>query len=464
MFEELSAEEQLEITDSSTPVTIPITVHDVKTCPITFYERFPALSTLLVRKVQASARFQVQEESPLVTSAKRILSRAFPVLDKGRYGFNWPAVHDYFICRKAHNLSVLPELRHLESLVDHHYIFRYSMYFRDPEHLTLFTLPILRKLMGDIQRAASVAQQSPSTATSDSSSTPPAAVSTLSLYSSHDITLYGLLHVLGAEQAVRNWEVIQSEWRRVSADRHLNPDPSDGSQREITVSSDSSCQMAPLYWPYYGSNLVFEALVDSSVADNASTASLGVASELDDTRVQVFLDMKPLRLNLAYIDQLIAEHDAGGDDTERISSRKQAASLMDTRYAAKKYCFIRAGPSRQVCLTVRFEDRVGVSKLTCLFPSTAPFRTGSATVEGGVLIAGAISLADCVASALSRSSSACTCGAAGRATLWTSEWSAEERAVPSVTLCLGVVSEHGRSHTYAVMVRVLCPFAREAGW
>lgn len=47
---EISPEDRSQATDASSE-TVLVTVRDVKTCPLTFYERFPALSTKLVRKV-----------------------------------------------------------------------------------------------------------------------------------------------------------------------------------------------------------------------------------------------------------------------------------------------------------------------------------------------------------------------------------------------------------------------------
>lgn len=41
---------------------------------------------------------------------------------------------------------------------------------------------------------------------------------------------------------------------------------------------------------------------------------------LDETRVNVYLDMQPLRLNLKFIDHLVKEHDSTDDEKSHFSS------------------------------------------------------------------------------------------------------------------------------------------------
>jgi hypothetical protein len=61
--------------------------------------------------------------------------------------------------------------------------------------------------------------------------------------------LYGLLHVLGAEQARSNWALIEQDWRRVNNDPRLSAADSHHRVNPVALGDYSP---SPLYWPYYG--------------------------------------------------------------------------------------------------------------------------------------------------------------------------------------------------------------------
>ncbi len=214
------------------------------------------------------------------------------------------------------------------------------MLCRHPEHLAMFTLPILQEMLVTM-RSKSAGLSEPSgedLSCSSMAESPPdgaqdlAISSTLSVFSCHDITLYGLLHALGAQHVVENWDLMTDEGAAAPRD---------------------------LFWPYYGeigsfwchslvtgvagSNLMFE-LIHPTVRNSSNCSG-------SEVLVRVFLDLKPLRFNLQYIDTLLEQHaddqwDVEGLETPRKTQYTNEFTIIDLavlveKMSAVEYSFFR---------------------------------------------------------------------------------------------------------------------------
>jgi hypothetical protein len=133
---------------------------------------------------------------------------------------------------------------------------------RDARHLALSALPLLREIAQHIN-ASFPAPATPATPASPASPKP-LSEDRLSLFSGHDITLFPLLHALGAELAVKQNR-----------------------------------------WPTYGSSVTLEVL-DS---DYRSSRDRGEHGDLDAIRLRASWDLQPIVLNLRHFDALLRAED-----------------------------------------------------------------------------------------------------------------------------------------------------------
>lgn len=127
-----------------------------------------------------------------------------------------------------------------------------SLFISDPEHFAFFITPLLKDIIKKIEKV----HYSLSPASSSQTS--------LSLYSCHDINLYGLLTLFGVSRVV---------------DPALN---------ELTIDNYDSV------WPYYGSSLCMEISTDET--DRKTGRS--------ETYITLYWDEKPVEVNLSRIERL----------------------------------------------------------------------------------------------------------------------------------------------------------------
>lgn len=249
---------------------IPVVVRDFNICSLIFYDK--TFAARLVKKVQSSPDFIRLENMDGISEIKDLLARFIPALIT-KNGFNWPLAFDYFTTRSAHNLPMIPEIEQLSQTVKSHFISRYTLYNRDAEHLALSTLPLLQDILYQVSNSLK-RKEDPASHDTDH----------ISIFSGHDITIIPLLHVLGAEV------VVNKDLDRVATDR------------------------SELAWPYFGSTVTLEVIPPDNSSDDSGIHN-GYDSNMENTRVKIFWDFRPIKINLQHFNEVIA----GRDSTEKRS-------------------------------------------------------------------------------------------------------------------------------------------------
>jgi hypothetical protein len=85
-------------------------------------------------------------------------------------------------------------------------------------------------------------------------------------------------------------------------------------ERRISASSNVTAISREIGWSTPSAHYPHHHLLDLDDKTDGDWVAL------DNTRVNVFLDMHPLRLNLKFIDCLVREHDSAGGDKSHLST------------------------------------------------------------------------------------------------------------------------------------------------
>jgi len=171
---------------AATTTATQVVVRPIKSCAMSFYEGRPHVAEKMGARVRSTQAFVQLEAKKEITEATRLLGSILPQLLKGRYGFDWLAIFDYYLCRRAHSLSTHDEIAGLESLVQQHVVNRYALYFADELHLAHFTLPLLIDLRQSIIAASS----------------PSSSFNIMTIFSGHDVNILGLLYAFECKNIV----------------------------------------------------------------------------------------------------------------------------------------------------------------------------------------------------------------------------------------------------------------------
>mmetsp|Transcript_28513 Transcript_28513/g.27310 ORF Transcript_28513/g.27310 Transcript_28513/m.27310 type:complete len:430 (-) Transcript_28513:191-1480(-) len=246
---------------------IEINVRDIRDCSMSFYEGKPLLSQRLFSQTQCSESFLQMENSQDILLTKESLGKFLPGLilpisnsmaSIHQNNFDWLAAFDYFTCREAHNLPVHEGTEEYSAIVKSHLGLRYSHYYANMEHLAHAAVPLLE----DLERSIISHKIQSNTEIRNHDLFPSNNGIFLNLFSGHDCNLLCLLYALKAD-IVRN------------------------SESKIDLYSQSDC--SSIFWPDYGSSLVFE--VSGHNVLNEKENGEGVI-------ITAYLDLKPLSLDI----------------------------------------------------------------------------------------------------------------------------------------------------------------------
>uniref|UniRef100_K3W775 Histidine acid phosphatase n=1 Tax=Globisporangium ultimum (strain ATCC 200006 / CBS 805.95 / DAOM BR144) TaxID=431595 RepID=K3W775_GLOUD len=150
---------------------------------INTYAAFPEIATLKAALEHENEEFAFREHE--MAPRKAELTRALPMFASGSQPFTWMAAADYFVCRDAHGVSMIPGTEaHCDASVLH-LSFRFHQFYSHPRVLQLVAGRLMQHVLLEIQKVT----------TNDP------AMKKLVIYSGHDISILSVLHAINATLA-----------------------------------------------------------------------------------------------------------------------------------------------------------------------------------------------------------------------------------------------------------------------
>ncbi|TYZ59665.1 hypothetical protein PybrP1_005458 [[Pythium] brassicae (nom. inval.)] len=150
---------------------------------INTYASFPEIATLKAALETESEELAFREHA--MAPRKQELARLLPLFAAGCEPFTWMTTADYFVCRTAHAVPLIPGTEAHGDAAQGHLSFRFHQFYSNPRILQLVVGRLIQNVLVEMQRV--MADES--------------GQRRLVVYSGHDISILSVLHAVDAARA-----------------------------------------------------------------------------------------------------------------------------------------------------------------------------------------------------------------------------------------------------------------------